>query len=117
MTPASAHLRALLAAASPRPWRLQILGGGKGAPRYRIMGDADSPLKALIAECTWDSDGPLIVAAVNALEALLARIEELEAERTVVGHGIDLLKAELENVRKENAWLRALATDTPDTIP
>lgn len=94
MTPETiAELRRLLDEVrdgSPLPWR-------------RIGSRVDAADRFKVAECLLDEDAALIVAAVNALPALLdaaGRLAEVEAER-------DALAAKVERVTGEAADMRA----------
>ena len=70
-----AHLRSLLAAASPRPWKITTdVFSNSG---YAVVSTTKHCITAISEDL---KDAELIVAAVNALQGHLARIEKLEAE-------------------------------------
>lgn len=95
------RLRELMEKATPGPWRLKTSGnfgnmieadsgkrsglhlddGMRSVASYQYCGPSDRYDEQ---EATTAATGELIVAAVNALPALLARIAELEAEREKV---------------------------------
>jgi len=85
-------LAALLAKATPGPW---------DAPNGETMIDrvgTEDP----VADAYHYEDAALIVAAVNALPALIARVRELERERDEALAERDALRADAERYR----WLR-----------
>lgn len=82
-------LKAALAAATPGPW----VNGS-----HNEHGVVRSPEHGLIAQCgpygKQDADARLIVAAVNALPALIAEVEALrevrEAARAIIASDLDV---------------------------
>lgn len=78
-----AELRAMMNAATPRPWRIGYEGAyGEGACHI-IQKATSEHITGYIVPSRWDlviHDHALIVAAVNALPALRGEIERLRAE-------------------------------------
>lgn len=68
-------LEALLGKATPGPWGQEPFG------LIVSQEENESGKHALIADPTGDANAALIVAAVNSLPALIARVRELERER------------------------------------
>ena len=95
MTIDIAYLRAKLAAATPRPWH-------QGAHYIGAGGEPHNPA-VIVGSLGALDDATLIVAAVNALPALLDEVERLREATS------DLVERELHHfeVEQENARLRA----------
>jgi len=104
------ELRALHAAATPGKWKVsKYLDGGGVTVRT-----ADA-ISARICVCTWHPNTAIIVAAHNALPALLDRVEELEAALAATTHQSGVtrpsapeLAEEMEAARirtASNGWL------------
>jgi hypothetical protein len=99
MTFSPSDLRSLLQAGTPRPWRT---GNGKGAAAVKAKDCAIyiNVRTCEVDECVkrWQEDARLIVAAVNALPALLEENERLAAEverlRVLCGEAVAIAEAQ-----------------------
>ena len=110
MTPTS-ELRRLLAEATPGPVRLvDDLGSNIYVGDYRglEMGKGYRPEGFTLTAFITEADAALIVAAVNALPALLDRIEEQEKTREIYRMLIGPLLDRLEEQEKTLEMYRML---------
>lgn len=114
------ELKALMERATPGPWRVELdtvltkQGGGKGEPMQDIVGAKNRP----VARCTIYTplaDGDLIVAAVDALPALVKVAEAAKALLEQVG---DVPHADFEvaDLRAALSALPGAGTGKP-TVP
>jgi 2-polyprenyl-6-methoxyphenol hydroxylase-like FAD-dependent oxidoreductase len=79
-----AELRALGEKATPGPWRMQSYVGDPGDPHeYAVIGDADNTTPMISGDgFHYDRNDAMFVCAVrDAVFALLAELEAVEAER------------------------------------
>lgn len=94
MTPDIKALRKLLEAASPGPW-------SDWQPLHIGAADPDSSVgQRSVARVNVSTDAALIVAAVNALPALLTRLEALESVADAAAEYVDAA----EKARFSGEW-------------
>ena len=98
-TPDVAELRRLAEAATPGPWRTEyLMGAGNDLLTAIIAGRATPDDLRVIGSTLAERDGQFIVAAVNALPALLDDADALRAELAHMTEARDNARAEVKRL-------------------
>ena len=98
-TPDLAELRRLAEAATPGPWRTEyLMGAGNDLLTAIIAGRATPDDLRVIGSTLAERDGKFIVAAVNALPALLDDADALRAELAHMTEARDNARAEVKRL-------------------
>ena len=102
LTPDLAELERLLAEATPGPWQADeaTQTGQRATVAFPVV--LSESTGEILLECDWggDTDAALIVAAVNALPALLAERERLQERYEAVCWALDNACAQRETFRE-----------------
>ena len=98
-TPDVAELRRLAEAATPGPWRTEyLMGAGNDLLTAIVAGRATPDDLRVIGSTLAERDGKFIVAAVNALPALLDDADALRAELAHMTEARDNARAEVKRL-------------------